>query len=779
MSVSGPKNPLTPGVRSSTPASAPPATPKADPVIRSRRAEAPASSFSGHTAAIDLGKTQNAGAIIAQGKVVADTVMKVIGTYDKSFLLATGGVQRHVQEVATRFLAEADHSTGKGSAYEQLKTKFPGAHILLVGTAALKPEEQVYYVVRAKDGTTHKFESAGGKLKEAPAANGEVFMASELGPGKKMKIRVPEVRFLINPTLPPDYGVGRQIVVVTDTPIKAQMKDATDVLEGQGHQLQKEVLKGDVKGEDGKPMGIVLSPQREEKGVILKYDGNGKYDVEVTAPDGKKTVVQQTEDQIRTQNDPTVFSLHGGTYDDVALNVDTDPSLKKFCADAQAIIDKDIPKTGTPDQIAAGQKQALTDLTIFCNKTMSYPDEGPNVTDPAAKKWAELTDSHSNWNPMKLGDLIDCGRGVCRHQAILMQVCCQLANIDSRMVTAQADDDKGQFRGFHAFLETTLDDGTQYLTDPTWYDAGPTNVNGRHTASPKLPDGTIEEGTPLFDTLYFNARRQVLPTWNDNDKEDHTHVKFRETNDPVIDGGGVVTAFEVVKGPDATGSADDATKAIDAYIAKNRGAFTLGAKADLGNGLAPYKLGNAWAQDFKTAAGVAATLVTSPKGTFALVAPARELYAQADNAAKLGAPVGQLTQISGALEQRFEHGAISRPASAATATVTLDTAPTPPATIDTSKFLDGLRMKEFGSDYKQWWPNWDPHSAPQTSYDKMADSQSQANPKAAAAYLSLGIEFGNSATPELTKRMWTKLAECLTRVPGMDAEAAQAKQLGG
>ena len=46
----------------------------------------------------------------------------------------------------------------------------------------------------------------------------------------------------------------------------------------------------------------------------------------------------------------------------------------------------------------------------------------------------------------------------------------------SRNVTAGGDNDQGNFRGYHAFLETTLDDGTQYLTDPTWYDAGPVNV---------------------------------------------------------------------------------------------------------------------------------------------------------------------------------------------------------------------------------------------------------------------------------------------------------------
>ena len=39
------------------------------------------------------------------------------------------------------------------------------------------------------------------------------YRSPELGPGKKMKVRVPDVKFLINPTLPPDYGVGRHIAV--------------------------------------------------------------------------------------------------------------------------------------------------------------------------------------------------------------------------------------------------------------------------------------------------------------------------------------------------------------------------------------------------------------------------------------------------------------------------------------------------------------------------------------------------------------------------------------
>jgi hypothetical protein len=254
----------------------------------------------------------------------------------------------------------------------------------------------------------------------------------------------------------------------------------------------------------------------------------------------------------------------------------------------------------------------------------------------------------------------------------------------------------------------------------------------------------------------------------------HNLTKFNESNDPVIDGGGVVTPFQTVKGPDATGSADDATKAFDQYFGVNRGSFTLGAKADLGHGAGPYKLGNAWAQDYQSANGPT-TLVTSPKGTFALVAPARDLYAQADNAAKLGAPLGQATQINGTLTQQFENGTIKKGAADATASVVLNSQPQP---VDSSAFLDGMRKKEYNSDYKDWWPNWDPHQAAESAYAQYGDQYATSDPKAAAAYYSLGIEFGNNATPAMTKDMWNKLADALAKVPGFDAEAKQARAFG-
>lgn len=770
MTVRGTKNsPLPVRSQPTSKTDAPKAPAAAEKAGKAAPASDVKSTFTGHTASIDVSKTSNPAAIKAQGKVVADSVMNVIGSYGKNFLLDTDGERAHVQQVATRFLATADAANNKGSVYSQLQTKFPGSTITLVGTASVKNDDQVYYLVKAKDGSVHKFEDLNGKLKEAPDANGQIFMASELGPGKQIAVRVPDVKFLINPTLPPDYGVGRNIVVRVSTPITPNT--AGDKMEAQGWDLQKEILPGDAKGEDGSPLGMVHSPQREEAGKITKYDGNGLYDVEVTAPDGKKSTVKLTEQQIRTQNDPTIYDLKGSTYSDIRLDIDHDPSLKKFCDGAQAIIDKDIVKTGTPEQISQSQKQALTDLTIYCNKVMSYPDEDPKTTDEGSKKYMALENAHSNWNPAKLGDIIDTGKGVCRDQAILMQVCCQMAGIGSRMVTAKADDDKGNFRGYHAFLETTLDDGTQYLTDPTWYDAGPVNVSNYESAHAHMPDGSVAPDSKLFDTLYLNARRQVLPTWNEDAHEVHNLTKFNESNDPVIDGGGVVTAFQTVKGPDGNGSADDAGKAFDQYFNVNRGAYTLGAKADLGHGAGAYKLGNSWAQDYQSANGPT-TLVTSPKGTFALVAPARDAYAQGDNAAKLGAPTGQATQINGTLTQQFENGTIKKSPTDAAAQVVLNAAPQP---VDTSAFLDALRRKEYNSDYKDWWPNWDPHQAAESAYEKYGDMNAASDPKAAAAYYALGIEFGNGATPAMTKEMWGKLADALGKVPGFDAEVKQAR----
>lgn len=502
----------------------------------------------GHTATVHVSTNAALTPADAAGKRISDQVMNVIGSYGRTFLLDTDGLRAHVTDVATKFMAEADTATGKGSMYEQLRAKFPGATVALVGTASKGKADQVYYLVKTRDGATKKFESVGGKPVEAPKASGEIFMAADLAPGKHIAVRVPEVRFLIDPTLAPDYGVGRTIDVVMDTPIDAQKKDAADQVVAQGNGVMKEVFAGTEKGEDGSPLGRALSPTRNEKGVLLKNNGDHTWDVEVTRPDGTKVTVKRTEDQIRGDNAPAVFDLHGATYFDVKINVDDDPSLKKFLEQAKAIATKDIPADGTPEEKAAGEKQALVDLTVLCNATLSYPDEDANTTDENSKKAMALMNSHSDWDPMKLGDLIDAGRGVCRHQAILMQLCCQEAGITSRPVTAAANDRQGNLRGYHAFLETTLDDGTQYLTDPTWFDAGPKNLKGYHFGP--TVNGQQAVGTELWATLYGNVLRQELPSWTATGTGyDGAQVKFRNDNDPIFNAQGQVNTTNTVPTP--------------------------------------------------------------------------------------------------------------------------------------------------------------------------------------------------------------------------------------
>lgn len=512
------------------------------------------SAFASHTATVDVVTDEKLSRAAAGGKRVADAVMQVIGSYDKTFLLDTDGLKAHVTQVATKFMEAADAADQKGSVYSQLKSKFPGAQISLVGTASLKTGDQVEYLVRTQDGNVRKFVDAGGKAVEKADASGAIFMAADLGkPGSHMAVRVPEVRFLINPTLPPSYGVGRQIGVVMDQDLAKLKKNAGDQVSSEMSGVYRETLPGTTQGEDGKPLAVVYSTKREMKGVILKYNGDHTYDVQLTLPDGTKQVVKQSESQIRSSNDPMVFNLHGSTFDDVSINVDQDPVLKDFLGKAKAVADKDIPKSGTPAEIAAGQKQALVDLTILCNTVMSYPDEDANTTDENSKKAMALINGHSNWDPMKFGDLISAGRGVCRHQAILMQLACQTAGIASRTVSATANDRQGNFRGYHAFLETTLDDGSQFLTDPTWFDAGPKNVKG-YNFSPVV-NGQQAVGTPLWDTLYQNVLRQVLPTWQDNaSDEDHNAIKFNESNNPVVDANGAV-----VTGGSSSGGTGGAT----------------------------------------------------------------------------------------------------------------------------------------------------------------------------------------------------------------------------
>ncbi|MFL5318625.1 MAG: hypothetical protein ACJ790_03145, partial [Myxococcaceae bacterium] len=130
-----------------------------------------------HSGSVEMTKDVSGPALRAQSKAVADTVMNVIGTYDKSFLLATDGLHDHVQDVAQKFIAEADTASHSGSAYSQLKSQYPDSHILLVGTGSTAKHDQIYYLVKSKDGETHKFENRGGALKEVPDANGLIFMA--------------------------------------------------------------------------------------------------------------------------------------------------------------------------------------------------------------------------------------------------------------------------------------------------------------------------------------------------------------------------------------------------------------------------------------------------------------------------------------------------------------------------------------------------------------------------------------------------------------------------
>ena len=577
------------------------------------------------------------------------------------------GLKSHLRAVTTRFISLAARQQHAGSASQRLEARFPGAHIFLVATNSTVAGDQIYFTARKSDHSLQRFVLRGDQLVEKIAPTGRIFIAAEVGKGKSLHVHIPDVRMLADPMLPPDYGVGRTVVVDVDQDINQQKKDAKDQVTAIESGVFKEIYAGTDKGEDGEPLGRMLQDQREAKGVISKYNGDGTYQIEITGPDGRKLTRSIGQDEIRQHNDPMVFSFKGSTYDDVSINVDSDPALKDFLAKVKVISDKlPGPTVGTQSERAAAQRQALVDITNLCTQVMRYPDEDKNTTDAASKTYQGLADSHSNWNTMKLGDLIACGRGVCRHQAILMQLALQESGIASRIVSATANDRQGNFRGFHAYLETTLDDGTQYLTDPTWFDAGPTNVRGYTDASPILPTGDLEKGTPLWDTLYLNPERQVLPRQNDDEnKNDRTQVRFRQDQSAVIDaatGGTAVTGgadtFENIPGPASTGSATDAQKAFDAYSAANHGGHDLGDKADLGHGTAPYVLSGVWAQDYHGGADLTSTLLTGPKGTFPVYTEFRDLYLSSDTAAKLGAPISVKKLGGGKYEQLFLHGAI-------------------------------------------------------------------------------------------------------------------------
>lgn len=509
------------------------------------RAE-PEDLFKSHTATVNVTRAATRAQVRAGAERVAAAVMTCIGSYDKHYLLNTDGLKADVAEVAGRVLLAASTADEAGSAAERLSTRFPGAKISLVGTASKAKLDAAYYVVTEKNGTVHNFaEGPRGGLTHIPNASGLVFMRTDLTPGATLKVRVPEVRFLIDPLSPPGYGVGRTVAVINNENTDKQKRNAGDSVTTEFDGLQRERLPGKEKGEDGQPLSQMLYGRREEKGVIVKYNDNHTYDVNVTHPDGTQSVQTLDENALRSDNDPQTFNLNGSTYDDVSVDVNQDASLAAFIVKAKAIGDRDIIRGGTPEEIAESQKKALVDLTLLCNAVLSYPDEDKATRGDADKAYDELANSHSNNRPMKLGELIDVGRGVCRHQAILMQVACQTVGIPSRLLAATANTPTNEFRGYHAFLETELDDGKNYLTDPTWFDAGPSNVQGRTQYGPQYPDKHTVQGTPYFDTLYFNARRQVIPDWSQNDQNNGGIVNFQENNDPVIDANGKVVVKPV------------------------------------------------------------------------------------------------------------------------------------------------------------------------------------------------------------------------------------------
>ena len=86
------------------------------------------STFEGHTASIDVSKTSNPAAIKAQGKVVADSVMNVIGSYGKSFLLDTDGDAVFIYtppSIHSRSVSKARDKLHAAKLYKNGKDRYP------------------------------------------------------------------------------------------------------------------------------------------------------------------------------------------------------------------------------------------------------------------------------------------------------------------------------------------------------------------------------------------------------------------------------------------------------------------------------------------------------------------------------------------------------------------------------------------------------------------------------------------------------------------------------
>ncbi|MFO0725398.1 MAG: transglutaminase domain-containing protein [Myxococcota bacterium] len=343
---------------------------------------------------------------------------------------------------------------GKGPVIA-LEQQFPGKKVRIEVTALPGAHEQFIYSV---EGAGRFAQGSDGKLAAYAGPQDAAMMTATVSHDGSFDVQVKKPLSLSNWPAQTTYAVGDIVDIRYLDPT------ASEVLT------------------EGKPFS---SDHKILKGKIESYDAAGNYTVSYKKPDGTPVTQTITYDELKKANDPHDFNLNGSSFYDAAIKVADQPVLKSFLEGAKPIIDKYLPSDGSliglsPEALTKRQKQCVADLMHYTSNVMSYPDEKEAHPDEASTKFWKMIDDAGPWGTVPIGDLLDVGRGVCRHQCIVHQLLMQEAGIDSRIAIGAANTDDAKFRGLHAWTEIGLADNARYLSDQTWSDAAIPLWNGAY-----------------------------------------------------------------------------------------------------------------------------------------------------------------------------------------------------------------------------------------------------------------------------------------------------------
>ncbi|MBI5549099.1 MAG: hypothetical protein HY901_34880 [Deltaproteobacteria bacterium] len=362
---------------------------------------------------------------------------------------------RRVGELCERLALASAGAGVEGGPVEELRKRFPAAAVDVAMAASVFEHESIQYLVTEKGARNprHFVVTPAGKLLEDREASNAI-----LG-----KVRLKDGKSTFSPV------TYKQRIPVFEAPPLAPGREVD-----------------------------VSSGSRVRSGTLIGVNGDGKWTLELTTASGKKTRKTLDSHEVVMFNTSHEFSLHGATYSEVSLDVGKDPQLKKFLDEASAIARPILDGAG-PDLASRveAQKRAIEALMHHVEANLEYPSsaqwgEGDiPSSDPRSIRFNELEASveGSFGGTFPFGELLSIRAGECRHRAIGMQMCLQVAGIDSRLTSGGAYTAGGVYRGPHAWLETTLADGSRFLTDAQWGDAF----------------------LPLRETYEQDARRQEIP----------------------------------------------------------------------------------------------------------------------------------------------------------------------------------------------------------------------------------------------------------------------------